>query len=692
MHWSETLALQIIKRNPDKEEYVCATGISPSGSIHIGNFRDIATSYFVVKALWKLGKKARLLHSWDDFDRLRKIPANVSKQADNMNTYIGYPYVDVPNPFTDEAGLETYAIHFEQEFATALNRFGIQPDYRYQAEMYRSGKYTSEIFLALKERKRIFDILDSFRTQDAQEGERDNYYPVSIYCPECKRDTTSITAYDDTEGVAHYVCKCGHSADFNFNTEHNCKLAWKVDWAMRWRYEGVDFEPGGQDHASPSGSYQTSKLISEQIFGFQPPIFQAYSFIGLKGATGKMSGSTGLNLTPGTLLQIYEPEIILWLYSKTDPMHAFDFCFDEGILRQYTEFDKMYGNMQTGALSEAEASIMYNCSVEGRTLSTVSMTWLVQFGSVVNFNPGVLEAVFTKIGTPYKEEEFTTRLTLAKNWLEMCNPESVNHIFTSRNWSYFNTLSGNEKREIEVLFNNLSSNGYNLDELNTMIYAVPAQALGAEIEDIKQKKAMQATFFKNVYNLLIGKDKGPRLYLFLYALDQNQYMPLLDFSRPMTDEEREECAVESYEVAADSEKSLADSAATYGTEKSEASPAVIGDMTIQPIKPTISIDVFKQLDLRVCEIIKCQEIRKSNNCLKLTLNDGLNERVIVSSISHDYTAEELIGRKIIVIANLESARITGVTSEGMLLATTSDSGKCTVIFVNNNIPNGATLN
>ena len=78
MHWSEEIALKVIERNPNKEEYVCAAGISPSGSIHIGNFRDIATSYFVVKALRKMGKKARLLFSWDEFDRMRKVPANVA--------------------------------------------------------------------------------------------------------------------------------------------------------------------------------------------------------------------------------------------------------------------------------------------------------------------------------------------------------------------------------------------------------------------------------------------------------------------------------------------------------------------------------------------------------------------------------------------------------------------------------------
>ena len=129
MHWSEMIADRIIRRNPDKEEYVCAAGISPSGSIHIGNFRDIATSYFVVKALRKMGKKARLLFSWDEFDRLRKVPVNVAAITEGFEQYIGRPYVDAPDPF---GCCESYAKHFQNEFEASIKRFGIEMDYRYQ--------------------------------------------------------------------------------------------------------------------------------------------------------------------------------------------------------------------------------------------------------------------------------------------------------------------------------------------------------------------------------------------------------------------------------------------------------------------------------------------------------------------------------------------------------------------------------
>ena len=191
MHWSETIARQLIERQPDKPEYVCAAGISPSGSVHIGNFRDIATSYFVCRALRRLGKRARLLFSWDDFDRLRKIPVNVAEVRPDMEQQLGRPYSQVPDPW---GCCESYAAHFEAEFERSLSRFGIPVDFRYQTREYLSGRYAPYVMRALAARGRIFDILDQFRTQQAAEGEREAYYPVSIYCPVCGRDDTTITA------------------------------------------------------------------------------------------------------------------------------------------------------------------------------------------------------------------------------------------------------------------------------------------------------------------------------------------------------------------------------------------------------------------------------------------------------------------------------------------------------------------
>lgn len=669
MHWSEKIAQEIVARRPDKEEYVCAAGISPSGSIHIGNFRDVATSYFVVLALRRMGKKARLLFSWDEYDRMRKVPVNVAKVTEGFETYIGCPYVDAPNPFP-ESGAKTYAEHFEKEFLDAMDRFGIEMDYRYQAEMNRSGKYKDYVLHALKHRGEIFDILDSFRTQEAQPGEREAYYPVSIYCPHCHRDTTKILSLSEDCTTAEYECACGHKGTFNFTTDFDCKLAWKIDWPMRWAYEGVDFEPGGKDHASPTGSYQTSRIISQKIFGFEPPLFQGYEFIGIKGATGKMSGSSGLNLTPDTLLKLYQPEVILWLYSKTEPTRAFDFCFDDGILRQYFEFDKMYQAVLDGTADDLTKDIMANCQVKERKLNLVPMGLLVQLGSVVDFNVPMLETVFEKIGTPYKEADFADRLDRAKYWLEQCAPEQVNRLRTGRNWDVYETLSEEEKEEIKLLHAYLSQDGYTLEDLNTNLYAIPAKVFGLE-PGTKELKGKQGAFFKTVYKLLIDKEKGPRLYLFLYAIEKQRYLGLLDFSYPKTEEEAF--------VPAPVEE-VVEEVKVYG----DPDP-------VEPVKPEIDIDQFGTMDLRVCKIVKVQEIRKSHSCYKLTLDDGLEGRVIVSSIKNDYKPEELLNKKIIVVANLKPHRITGVTSQGMLLAATNNACGCKLVFVDDSVPSGTCI-
>ncbi len=682
MHWSEEIAKRIIERNPNKEEYVCAAGISPSGSVHIGNFRDVATPLFVVKALQKMGKKAKLLFSWDEYDRCRKIPANVQAVVGNTyDKYIGCPYVDIPDPWGCH---ENYAKHFEEEFLESIKPFGVELDCRYQAEMYRSGKYTKDILESLHKRGEIFEILDSFKTKDTtkteeelkaeHDAEKEKYYPVSIFCPECHTDFTTITHLSEDCTEADYTCRCGHSGHFNFLTDFDCKLGWKIDWPMRWRYEDVDFEPGGKDHAAPTGSYSNSKIISKKIFGHEAPLFQGYEFIGIKGMTGKMSSSSGLNLTPATLLKLYQPEVILWLYSKTDPQKAFDFCFDDGILRQYFEFDKMLTDVREGKATDAIKEIMYNCEIEGRELETVPMALLVQLGSIVNFNVPMLETVFQKIGTPYTAEQFADRLDRAKFWLEQCAPDQVNKLRATRNFEVYNSLDENEKKAIELLHDYIAKGGYTLDELNAELYAIPKTVWGTELSD-KELKGIQGSFFRNVYKLLIDKEKGPRLYLFLYAIESEKYVGLLDFSYPQT---AEEIAAEA-PVEAD-------------TCPVETAPAEVKEPDpVEPIKEQVTIDDFGKLDLRVCKVLKAEGVRKSHSCLKLTLFDGLKERVIMSSIKEEYTPEMLVGRKIIVVANLKPNRICNVPSEGMLLAATNNACGCKIIFVDDSVPEGTAI-
>ncbi|MDR1917382.1 MAG: lysine--tRNA ligase, partial [Christensenellaceae bacterium] len=116
-HWSEQLAKEVVKKYPDKTEYVVASGITPSGSVHVGNYREFVTNYFVARQLKKMGKAVRMIFSWDEFDRFRKVPKNflgtpTAEKLDYAN-FIGKPLVDTPSPYGNN---ESCAKYFENEF------------------------------------------------------------------------------------------------------------------------------------------------------------------------------------------------------------------------------------------------------------------------------------------------------------------------------------------------------------------------------------------------------------------------------------------------------------------------------------------------------------------------------------------------------------------------------------------------
>ena len=120
-HWADTYAEKIIREKRDKELYICASGITPSGTVHIGNFREIITVELVVRALRNRGKQVRFIYSWDDYDVFRKVPANMPKQ-DMLAGYLRQPITLTPDPFGSE---QSYARRNEKEVEDILPIVGV---------------------------------------------------------------------------------------------------------------------------------------------------------------------------------------------------------------------------------------------------------------------------------------------------------------------------------------------------------------------------------------------------------------------------------------------------------------------------------------------------------------------------------------------------------------------------------------
>ena len=519
-HWSYDIADKIIARNPNKEEYVCAAGISPSGSVHIGNFRDVATSLFVVKALQKKGKKAKLLFSWDDFDRLRKVPSNVQQIVEGFEENIGKPYTFIKDPFGQD---ESYGVHFEKEFEASLEKLGVEVDARYQTKNYTSGLYREHIIHALNNRKQIYDILMSFKTQDANDEDRENYYPISIYCEHSLKDNTKVLSYNQETGDIEYYCSdCEQTHKININTYNLIKLVWKVDWPMRWLYEGVDFEPGGIDHASANGSYDVATVVAKEIFNYQAPLFQGYGWLGIRGL-GSMHSSSGNNITPAKILDVYEAELIRWLFAKYKPEDSFDFAFDDVVIRHYSEYDKLLKNYKEGNVNDAEKALVELLIEEPlKTEEKTAFGILSSIGPVVDYNPESLQKALQKAGFEFDNNSLD-RLEKAKLWIGRYNPDKNYALLKEFNQEYYDLLGDEAKSILAELANYIQNNEFTEKDVQQHLYNVINDPNATKKENVERQKSN----FKHMYNMLFGRDDGPRLYLYLAAVDKENYLNLL---------------------------------------------------------------------------------------------------------------------------------------------------------------------
>ena len=105
----------------------------------------------------------------------------------------------------------------------------------------------------------------------------------------------------------------------------------------------------------------------------------------------------------------------------------------------------------------------------------------------------------------------------------------------------------------------------------------------------------------------------------------------------------------------------------------------------------ISFDDFIKIDLRVAEIKACEDIEGADKLYKLTIDMG-EERLIVAGIKQYYSKEELVGKKIAVVANLEPRKLRGIMSHGMLLAASNEDKSSVVLLTPDRaIPNGSKI-
>lgn len=517
-HWADLTAKRVLERFPGREEYICASGITPSGTVHIGNFRDVITSDLVVRSLRDHGASAHHILVWDNYDRFRNVPANIPQ---NHSQYLGRAISNIPDPF---GGDGVYADHFIEEFEELLPMVGVRTESLMQSERYEQGFYVDGIKIAMQKRRKIAEILASFKTQDTTSDEVDGYFPYRPYCNECGRDTTSIDYYDEDETI-DYSCKCGNSETINFAERNVGKLSWKVDWAMRWGVLNVAFEPGGRDHFSDMGSFRVSSRIAKEIFGIDLPVSLVYEFIGIEGMS-KMSSSSGKSASLGDILGIYEPEMVRFFFSKIDPQKPLTFYFGSEVIREYDGFDRVVNRSSRGKSSLLELRSLELARIHPERAITgkrVPFRKVASLGQVVQGEIKSLEGVLDREGESYDPDLLNQRMNCALYWVNAHRPDMRISLREDPNKEYFDSLGRDEQDQIRTLAASLSEN-FSHGDLTTLVYAIPKKDGMLD----QEKKDAQRRFFRNCYHLLIDEDTGPRLPTFLIAIGKERLEALFN--------------------------------------------------------------------------------------------------------------------------------------------------------------------
>ena len=523
-HWADQMADTIIREKGDLDSYTCASGITPSGTVHLGNFREIITVDLVVRALRDRGKNVRFIYSWDDYDVFRKVPANMP-DPEILEKYLRFPITEVPDTTNRN---ENYARHHEVDIEQQLPRVGIAPEFLYQASRYRANRYAEGMKKAMQMRETIKECLNEYRDDAHKMKPEDVYWPVAIFCGKCSKDTTNITGYDGEYGIS-YKCECGHEETADIRTFKGAKLGWRVDWPMRWNEEKVVFEPGGKDHISPGGSYDTAKLVSKKIYGWDAPVTMRYDFVNLKGVPGKMSSSKGKVIALPDALDVYQAEVLRYLFAGTRPNTEFAISFDMDVLKVYEDYDKteriVYGvdKAKNEDQFNKEKRIYMLSQIDGKIPET--MPYQITFRmltTLLQTYSGDMDAVIKSLGDvkPEQEERLRRRMACAWFWIQNSAPSCAeDFIFTIRNDGSKADLDETMSKAVSRVRDEV------LPKLDTFTQDKECQQAMYDIATDMGIDAKQ--LFTALYQAVVAKDQGPRLGGFFRIIGKERLEKIL---------------------------------------------------------------------------------------------------------------------------------------------------------------------
>jgi len=490
-HWVELLTDRIVAEK--EEPFIITSGITTSGSLHVGTLCEFLFSSAIEKYLKEKGYTTEFHFIADIFDAFDSVPINLIKYEKELTPHLGKPLCDVPDP---EGCHSSYGEHFFSEAVDVMNVLDVHPKLERANQLYAEGRFDSLARFFLKNHEETKRVVAESSLKPELPSEWNALMPV---CQNCGRIATTVVtefdensySYKDVKDVG-YTKGCGYEGE-NRLSEHRYKLTWRLHWPSWMEVFHTTVEGAGVDHHTKGGSWDTVLAVYNHLFKKEPPIGYKFGFILLKGK--KYSKSKGIGLGVKDILELIPPELIKYALFKPDIQENKDIDpTGYNLMRLFED----YAYASTLDLSDKQLSRADRKKAIAFSLSTEKMRWRASFSDILMYKQ--LYGDWKKVGELLNDSEGVSYLQpYVEKWIEQeFAPEEYS-------FSFQPTKHGDVKLLKEFALK--LRDGMKAVEIHNLVF-----------EFAREKGLQPEELFRQLYLALLNKEKGPRMGKLIEAI------------------------------------------------------------------------------------------------------------------------------------------------------------------------------
>ena len=472
-----------------KGKIILQTGYGPSGLPHIGTFGEVARTSMIVNALNQITDVPKEIITFsDDMDGLRKVPENIPAK-DILEKNLHKPLTVVPDPFKK---FNSFGEHNNAMLKNFLNSFNFEYKFRSSTDLYKSGFFNDTLKLILKKYKDIMEIIIPTLGKERQK----TYSPFLPICPDTGV-VLEIPVLEIEEKKSKIIFdNFGKKLEKSI-LDGNCKLQWKVDWAMRWYALDVDFEMYGKDLIE--SAILSTKII--KILGKNNPSGFAYElFLDEKGE--KISKSKGNGITIDEWLKYASPESLsLFMYQNPKRAKKLYKEIVPKAVDEYLDFIEKGKNQNELQMLLNPVWHVHNGTIpKEKMIMTFSM--LLNLVEASNADSKELLWKFVK---KYKKNISENEYPIFDKLIEYAIKYFNDLIKKNKKYKKPNS---EEKKALNALIISLEkfTDEMQPEEMQTQIYTVGKE--NGYKENLRD-------WFKLIYEVVFGDENGPRMGFFI---------------------------------------------------------------------------------------------------------------------------------------------------------------------------------